>query len=163
MTPFSQEKEPPTIPGRFTLAYYRLDRIDGAALPVDLEYGEARCVITDGDLVVRHDETSDGDGTISIRLFGTAFGLPEIGQIYLERYPFDRLDATHLTFPGGWRHRLGISPHSVVRYTDDGLDLAALNSDPAQRGTQHTFRPHRWSFVASEQRLPDSDAAAGSS
>ena len=143
-------------------AYYRLDRIDGTSLPVGLEYGDGRCVVTDGDLVLLREDVfggdDHGDGTICIRLFGSIFGLPQIRQISLERYAFDRLDSEYLTFPGGWRHRQGIPPDSVVRRTDDGLELSELTSDSERSGRAQTFRAHRWSFVRSLERLPDSDA-----
>src|SRR4051812_39532920 len=142
-------------------AYYRLERIDGAPLPAGFDYGDARCIIPDGDLVLRHDDMAGGDGIICIRLFGSVFGLPAIHQIFLEREAFDRLNAAHLTFPGGWRHRQGIPPHSVVRYIEDGLEVTALTADPSRQDARHMFGPHRWSFVASEQRLPDSDAGTG--
>lgn len=143
-------------------AYFRLARIDGVCLPVELEYGDARCVVTDGDLVLRRDRILDGgDGIICIRLFGTALGLAEIHQIALEREPFDRLDETHLTFPGGFRHRQQIPPHSVIRYTDDGIEVADFTFDPTRCRAQRTFLPHRWTFASSQDRLPDSDAPAG--
>ena len=138
-------------------AYYRLELIDGTSLPLHLEYGDGQCVVTDGDLVLRRADESDSDGVICIRLFGNIFGFPQIQQIFLEREPYDRIDAAHLTFPGGWRHRQGMSPHSVVRPTDDGLKVVPLRSEKRRR--HETFRPHTWHFVASSQFLPDSDAA----
>jgi hypothetical protein len=144
-----------------TLAYFRLARIDGTPLPVELEYGDAQCLVADGDLVLREGTLGEGDGIVCIRLFGSAFGLSQMHQIFLEREPFDRLDDAHLTFPGGFRRRQGISPHSLIRYTEDGIELTALTSDLVHRRAKHTFRSHRWSFVATMDRLPDSDAAAG--
>ena len=142
-------------------AYYRLQHIDGASLPSSLEYGEGQCIVTDGDLVLRRDAIFGGDGTICIRLFGRIGGLPQYHQIFLEREAFDRLDTTHLTFPGGRRHQQGIPPHSVVRYTDQGVEVTALAPDPKLDQGKRLFHAHRWTFVASKQPLPDSDAAAG--
>jgi hypothetical protein len=142
-------------------AYYRLTRIDDGSLPANLEYHDGRCVITDGDLVLRRDTAGGGDGVICIRWFGRIFGLTEVQVIALERQPFDRIDQVHLTFPGGFQHRRGLPPDSVVRYTDDGLELELLASVSAERLADRAFGRHRWSFVASEQLLPDSDAAAG--
>ena len=92
-----------------TFVYYRLARIDGGSPPTDLDYNRASCVIVfDGDLVLGPNDIFEGDGVICIRLLGTAFGHPQNVQLFLEREPYDRLDATHLAFPGGWRHKQGV-------------------------------------------------------
>src|SRR5262245_46585814 len=123
-------------------AYYRLERIDDGPLPADLKYNDGRCVVTDGDLVVRPGEFPGGDGIICIRVFGTIYGRPEVHQISLERHPFDRLDREHLTFPGGLR-RQRHPPHSVVRYTEAGLEVTPLASESTVRSTTRAYGPHR--------------------
>jgi hypothetical protein len=141
--------------------YFRLRRIDGASLPAELEYGESRCVITDGDLVLRQGGNVEGDGIICIRLFGTALGITLKQQIYLEREPFDRVDGEHLTFPGGFRRRQAIPPHSVVRRAADRLEVSDLPPQATGQQPGRIFRQHQWSFLASDDQLPFSDAAAG--
>jgi len=144
-----------------SLAYYRLQRVDGLSLPVNLEYGDGECVVTDGDLVLRGDDIFGGDGTISIRLFGRIAGAAKYQELLLEREAFDRLDASYLTFPGGRRHQQGIPPHSVVRHTDGGVEVTALTPDSTRYEGNRILSAHRWCFSASQQPLPDSDAAAG--
>ena len=98
---------PITPEGRF-----RLDRVDDQPLPLRLPYRHGRCSVTHGHATLSRHQTLGSDGVITITLFGRAGSRTEIQQIFLEREPFDQLDARHLTFPGGWRKwRRVVRPH----------------------------------------------------
>ena len=110
----------------------------------------------DGDLVIQPaDKSFGGDGIIRIRVIGSAFGLPEIHQIFFEREAFDRISSTEFTFPGGWRHQQSIPPHFLARHNDGGIELTPQTS--TQSGLSMIFGEHRWEFAVSEQFLPESE------
>lgn len=145
----------------YTSRYYRLARIDDASPPTDLDYNGSRCVVVDGDLVLLPGDTFGGDGVICIQLFGRAFGHPQTLDLCLARESYDRLDNTHLTFPGGRRRKQGTPPHYIARQSDDGIELSPVAPDQRPAGLNKTFGEHRWQFAASSELLPGSDAAAG--
>jgi hypothetical protein len=142
--------------------YFRLHAVDGMPLPVTLPYGSRECVVTDGDLVARDEREPPpalGDGFVCMRLIGSISGFPAPGGevILLCRYPFDRLDRHHFTFPGGKRYPRHPGPEFVAAVGGGRLVLSTLPPPSDHRGVAATVGPHTWDFLVSPERLPGAD------
>jgi len=140
--------------------YYRLRRVDGEPLPATLSYNTAECVVTDGDIVIRPDLAHfGGDGIICVRLIGSAFGHPQVHEIFLQRESYDRIDSDLLTFPGGHRHKQGMTPDMVAHERAGWLELVPIRSAAALHGLNAVVGKHEWSFERSNDLLPGSEAS----
>ena len=129
---------------------YELHAVDGRPLPVALRYEDDRCVVTAGTLVLVDDVSAFGDGRVEWQLVGRIEGMPGpdgVEVIFQCVEEFDRLDAHHLTIPGGV-HGRPRAPELVATHGADGLELAPVAPDARAGVVQRLFGARRWQFRA---------------
>jgi hypothetical protein len=142
---------------------YHLQAVDGRPLPVALRYDEFQCVVTRGTLAVHEQASPFGDGQVEWELFGEIDGRPDpnaAGAIFWLGEEFERLDARHLTFPGGFRKR-DLTPQMIATQSADGLELAPVGPDSPPDAVERLFGARTWRFVAAEATGAPANVTAG--
>ncbi|HJQ20779.1 MAG TPA: hypothetical protein VJ867_10545 [Gemmatimonadaceae bacterium] len=135
--------------------------VDNRPLPVTLRYNGESCVVTGGSFAL-YDEVGDfGDGRIEWTVRGSVTRLLSTSrdeeQLFWWGEEFDRLDARHVTFPGGWRKQRNSGTY-VLTEEDVGMQVAPMVTDVAPPA-QQVFGARVWRFAATSVAATADDSA----